>query len=42
MSRNVRRSRAHEKALALRGKLDLDVDLEESRDRRSGGDLDSD
>ncbi len=32
--RLVRRARAYEKALALRGKIDLKVDLEESRERR--------
>jgi hypothetical protein len=31
--RLVRRARAYEKAMALRGKLRLDVDLEESRER---------
>lgn len=30
----VRRSRAHEKALALRGKVTLRIDLDESRERR--------
>ena len=30
----VRRTRAYEKAMALRGKLDLRIDLEESRERR--------
>jgi len=30
----VRRSRSFEKAMALRGKLGLDVDLEVSRERR--------
>lgn len=29
----VRRSRAYQKAMALRGKLDLDIDLEVSRER---------
>jgi hypothetical protein len=29
----VRRSRAYEKALALKGKLELEIDLEESRER---------
>jgi len=29
----VRRSRAHAKATALRGKLHLDIDLESSRER---------
>ncbi len=33
----VRRSRAYEKALALRGRLNLEIDLEESRERRGGG-----
>lgn len=32
---HVRRSRAHERALALKGKLELEIDLEESRERRS-------
>ncbi len=32
--RQVRRERAYEKAMALRGKLHLTVDLEESRERR--------
>jgi hypothetical protein len=32
--RLVRRARAYEKALALRGKVRLDVDLESSRERR--------
>lgn len=32
--RLVRRTRAYEKALALRGKLDLQIDLEASRERR--------
>lgn len=32
--RQVRRTRAYEKAMALRGKLHLTVDLEESRERR--------
>jgi hypothetical protein len=32
--RLVRQSRAHERALALKGKLQLDVDLEKSRERR--------
>jgi hypothetical protein len=32
--RMVRRARAYEKALALRGKIDLKIDLEESRERR--------
>jgi hypothetical protein len=32
--RLVRRSRAHAKAMALRGKIRLDVDLDESRERR--------
>ncbi len=32
--RLVRRSRAYEKAMALRGKVALTVDLEESRERR--------
>ena len=31
--RLIRRARAYEKAMALRGKLHLDVDLEESRER---------
>ncbi len=30
----VRRARSYEKALALRGKIDLKIDLEESRERR--------
>lgn len=30
----VKRTRAHRKALALRGKIDLDLDLEVSRERR--------
>jgi hypothetical protein len=30
----VRRTRAHRKAMALRGKVDLRIDLEESRERR--------
>lgn len=30
----VRRSRAHERAMALKGKIALRVDLEESRERR--------
>jgi hypothetical protein len=29
----VRRTRAYQKALALRGKLDLDIDLDVSRER---------
>jgi hypothetical protein len=32
--RLVRRARGYEKALALRGRLQLAVDLEESRERR--------
>ena len=32
--RLVRRSRAYERALALKGKLQLDSDLENSRERR--------
>jgi len=32
--RLVRRARGFEKAMALRGKIRLDVDLEESRERR--------
>ena len=32
--RRVRQARAYEKALALRGKIALDVDLERSRERR--------
>lgn len=32
--RLVRRARGFERAMALRGKLRLDVDLEESRERR--------
>ena len=32
--RLVRQSRAHGKAMALRGKITLDVDLDESRERR--------
>ena len=32
--RLVRRSRGYEKAMALRGKLHLDIDLETSRERR--------
>ena len=32
--RLVRQSRAQERALALRGKLHLDIDLEKSRERR--------
>jgi hypothetical protein len=32
--RLVRQSRAHGKAMALRGKIQLDIDLEESRERR--------
>ena len=32
--RLVRQSRAHERALALKGKLRLDIDLEKSRERR--------
>ncbi len=32
--RLVRRTAAYEKALALRGKVDLRIDLEESRERR--------
>jgi hypothetical protein len=30
----VRRSRAYERAMALRGTISLEVDLEESRERR--------
>lgn len=30
------RRRAYEKALALRGRLDLDIDLDESRERPGG------
>jgi hypothetical protein len=32
--RLVRRARAYEKAMALRGKINLTIDLEESRERR--------
>ena len=32
--RQVRRRSAYEKAMALRGKIKLDVNLEESRERR--------
>ncbi len=32
--RMVRRARAYEKALALRGKINVKIDLEESRERR--------
>ena len=32
--RQVRRQSAYEKAMALRGKIKLDIDLEESRERR--------
>ena len=32
--RLVRRARAYEKALALRGKMTLDIDIAESRERR--------
>lgn len=32
--RRVRRQSAYEAAMALRGKIKLDVDLEESRERR--------
>lgn len=32
----VRRSRAYDKAMALRGKIKLTIDLEESRERRRG------
>jgi hypothetical protein len=32
--RLIRRARAYEKAMALRGRLRLDVDLEASRERR--------
>ena len=32
--RLVRQGRAHVKAMALRGKITLDVDLDESRERR--------
>ncbi len=32
--RHVRRARAYEKAMALRGKIHLHVDLETSRERR--------
>ncbi|HYO46287.1 MAG TPA: hypothetical protein VEY33_06310 [Gemmatimonadota bacterium] len=31
----VRRTRAHRKAMDLRGKLELEIDLEESRERRA-------
>jgi len=31
--RRVRRARAYEKAMALRGKIRLDIDLEEARER---------
>ena len=30
----VRRRQAYEKAMSLRGKIQLDIDLEESRERR--------
>jgi hypothetical protein len=30
----VRRSRAYERAMTLRGKVNLEVDLDESRERR--------
>lgn len=32
--RLVRQSRAHDKAMALRGKIVLDIDLDRSRERR--------
>lgn len=32
--RLVQRARAYEKAVALRGKIDLKINLEESRERR--------
>jgi len=32
--RLVRQSRAYERAMALRGKITLDLDLDESRERR--------
>jgi hypothetical protein len=32
--RRVRRARAYQKAMALRGKVRLEIDLEESRERR--------
>ncbi|MBI4464552.1 MAG: hypothetical protein HY647_07600 [Acidobacteria bacterium] len=32
--RQVRRQRAYQKAMALRGKINLDIDLESSRERR--------
>ena len=32
--RLVRQSRAYDKAMALRGKIVLDIDLDESRERR--------
>ena len=32
--RQVRRARAYDKAMALRGKIDLTIDLEKSRERR--------
>ena len=32
--RLVRQSRAHGKAMALRGKITLDIDLDDSRERR--------
>jgi hypothetical protein len=34
LSRLVRQRRAHDRAMALRGKIRLDVDLNESRERR--------
>lgn len=30
----LRRTRAHRKAMMLRGEIDLEIDLEESRERR--------
>jgi len=33
--RLVRRARAYEKAMALRGKINLSIDLDASRERRS-------
>lgn len=32
--RRVRRGRAYQKAMALRGKINLDIDLESARERR--------
>ena len=32
--RQVRRRRAYEKAMALRGKIKLDIDLDSARERR--------